>query len=196
MNTLSERYISAFGHVLGMVVAARMDRQFSQESQQPSNYQTFVWSDTAFDSVTLYRGGLSFDFAFRATSQEYSTTYATPPLLNFIRKKNLIISQIDGVDDVEIVERYNTEPYDIDWRGLLIDMENHVFPLDKLQTLNEIFQYNGVWNVSGELFDKLGITAVYIQSVEIDFVEGYEDTIAYIFKMRAIKDLEYQLLNQ
>ncbi|MCV9929520.1 DUF6046 domain-containing protein [Flavobacterium sp. LS1R49] len=196
-GNLGDRYKNAFGFVAANMSTTLTDNGFEEEIQQPQNTQVFLLDNkTKFDEVKLYRDKIEFDFAFRQIAEEYNTVYATPPMLSFSRQKKLIVTAIDNVDDIEIVERYNTSPYDIDWKGLLIDMENHSFPADKLKQLNQIFKHNGIWNVSSEIFDALEITAIYIQDVQIDFVEGFEDTIAYSFKMRAIKDLEYQILTQ
>jgi hypothetical protein len=196
-GNLGDRYKMAFGFVASNISVALIDKGFANEVQPVSNTNIFVLDkNTKFDEVKLYRDKIEFDFAFRQISKQYNTVFATPPMLSFSRQKKLIVTEIDNVDDIEVVERYNTSSYDIDWKGLLIDMENHAFPIDKLKQLNTIFKYNGIWNVSSEIFDALEITAIYIQDIQIDFVEGFEDTIAYSFKMRAIKDLEYQLLTQ
>lgn len=196
-GNLGDRFKMAFGFVAAKMSTPLTAKGFEAEVEQPKNSQVLLWDDkTKFDEVKLYRDKIEFDFAFREIAEEYDTVFATPPMLSFSRQKKLIVTSIDNVDDIEVVERYNTSPYDIDWKGLLIDMDNHTFPADKLKKLNEIFKFNGIWNVSSEIFDALEITAIYIQEVQIDFVEGFEDTIAYSFKMRAIKDLEYQLLTQ
>lgn len=196
-GNLGDRFKAAFGFVAAKMSSTLSDKGFEEEIEQPQNSQILLWDNkTKFDEVKLYRDKIEFDFAFREVAEEYSTVFATPPMLSFSRQKKLIVTSIDNVDDIEVVERYNTSPYDIDWKGLLIDMENHTFPTDKLKEINEIFKFNGIWNVSSEIFDALEITAIYISEVQIEFVEGFEDTIAYSFKMRAIKDLEYQLLTQ
>ena len=196
-GNLGDRFKMAFGFVASNMSSTLSNKGFEEEIEQPKNTQVFLLDNkTKFDEVKLYRDKIEFDFAFRQIAEEYNTVFATPPMLAFSRTKKLIVTSIDNVDDIEVVERYNTSPYDIDWKGLLIDMDNHIFPVDKLKQLNEIFKFNGIWNVSSEIFDALEITAIYIQDIQIDFVEGYEDTIAYSFKMRAIKDLEYQLLTQ
>jgi hypothetical protein len=196
-GNLGDRFKKAFGFVAAKMSSTLTSKGFKAEVEQPQNSQVLLWDDkTKFDEVKLYRDKIEFDFAFREIAEEYDNVFATPPMLSFSRQKKLIVTSIDNVDDIEVVERYNTSPYDIDWKGLLIDMDNHTFPADKLKQLNEIFKFNGIWNVSSEIFDALEITAIYISEVQIDFVEGFEDTIAYSFKMRAIKDLEYQLLTQ
>jgi Domain of unknown function (DUF6046) len=195
IGNLGDRYKQAFGFVATNMSSILKNNGFFDEVQQPQNSNILVWDkNTQFDEVKLYRDKINLDFGWRNVSDMYDTVFATPPILSFSRTKKLVITPIDNVDDIEIVERYNTAPYDIDWKGLLVDTKNHTFPTAKLKELNQIFKHNGIWNVSSEIFDALEITAVYIQDVNIEFVEGFEDTIAYTFKMRAIKDLEYQIL--
>ncbi|MFV0378346.1 MAG: DUF6046 domain-containing protein [Mangrovibacterium sp.] len=121
--------------------------------------------------------------------------FATPPMLTLRRAKRLVVSVIDNTD-TEVVERFATEPWEITWRGLLIDMTEHEFPIDKLKSLNELFEVNSIWNVASEILRSVNVLAVYVKDIEISFVEGYEDTIAYTLTLRSIKPLEYQLLNQ
>lgn len=153
----------------------------------------FVWNnESTFDEVTLRNGSEKYLFAFRPFSDKYEDLFAIPPMLSLRRSKRLIITTVDN-SDTEVVERYATEPYEITWRGLLIDMENHNFPIGRLEQINKIFEVNGVWSVDSEILQAVGVAAVYFKDVQIDFVEGYEDTIAYTFTTRAIRPLEYQL---
>ncbi len=194
------RFQSAFGFItksissrlekdgFGDVIRNAHNRGFDLKSN------VFLWDESSsFDEITLRNtAGDKYLFAFRELSEEYSQVFATPPMLSLRRTKRLIITPIDN-SDIEVVERYATEPYEIAWRGLLIDMENHQFPMSKMEQINLIFEENGVWNVDSEILQAVGVAAVYFKDIEIGFVEGFEDTVAYTFTMRAIKPLEYQL---
>jgi hypothetical protein len=160
----------------------------------------YVWDkSTTFDDVTLYRDSEGakeeYKFAFQSITDDYSSVFATPPMMSLKRAKKLTITPIDN-SDIEVVERYATEPYEITWRGLLIDMENHEFPLEKMEQLNKIFEFNDVWNVASEILQAVGVESVFIKDISFDFVEGYEDTISYVMTTRAIRPLEYQLINE
>lgn len=186
----SGRFMSAFGYVPGSLLGMALD------SKLPLNLQFFENDGQFDDQVELYQNDAkSYLFAFRTFSDDYKNVFATPPMFSLRRAKKLIITEIDN-SDIEVVERYGTEPYEITWRGLLIDMDNHRFPLDKLDEINRIFEVNAEWNVSSQILNKVGVEAVYVKDLNIEFVEGYEDTVAYTMVTRAIKPLEYQLANQ
>ena len=195
------RYQNAFGFVspnVGNILANTTGAVIDRLMLQGSN--VYLWDkSTSFDEIKLYRdedgNREEFLFAFRSLAEQYSEVFATPPMLSLKRGKKLVITPIDN-SDIEVIERYATEPYTITWRGLMIDMENHEFPIDKMETLNGIFETNNVWNVVSEILNKVGVEALVVVSITIDFVEGFEDTISYVLETRAVKPLEYQLLNQ
>ncbi len=194
---LASRFKTAFGFVAANVTSRLIEQQFGDVVKEGDCYGLDVFShdESTFDEVLLYQNdSQKYLFAYRTLSAQYSEVFATPPMLSLRRAKRLVVSVIDN-SDVEVVERYSTEPWEITFRGLLIDMLEHNFPLDKLETMNNIFEVNSIWNVSSEILNKIGVEAIYIKDIDIDFVEGFEDTIAYSMTTRAIKPLEYQLLN-
>lgn len=192
------RYKSAFGFTTTNVSSRLTQQGFGEIiKDEASGYDLAVYTmdkNTTFDEVLLYRDKTEYLFAYRSISDDYTEVFATPPMLSLKRAKKLVTTAIND-SDIEVVERYGTEPWEITWRGLLIDMENHEFPLEKMETLNDIFEINGTWNVASEILQKLGIGAIYIKDIAIDFVEGFEDTISYSLTVRQIKPLEYQLVN-
>jgi len=190
------RFENAFGFMAGNVAARLIDGGFGDVlTENPGKLAVYsIDKSSTFDEVLLYRDKEEYLFAYRSISDDYKDVFATPPMLSLKRAKKLVITPIDN-SDVEVVERYGTEPWEVTWRGLLIDMENHEFPIDKMETLSKIFDVNGAWNVASEILKKVGIEAIYIKDISIDFVEGFEDTISYTLTTRQIKPLEYQLIN-
>ncbi|MDR2806259.1 MAG: DUF6046 domain-containing protein [Dysgonamonadaceae bacterium] len=193
------RYMAAFGFVAANV-AGRLGNELAGivrgDSELGSNNAVYLWDkNTSFDEVTLYEDvkEKGYVFGFRSITDDYSSLFATPPMLSLKRSKKLIITPVNN-SDTTVVERYTTEPYEITWRGLLIDMENHEFPLDKMEQMNKIFEVNGVWNVASEILQAVGVQSVFIKDLSFDFVEGYEDTISYTMTMQAIRPLEYDLI--
>jgi len=194
------RYQTAFdftpGHISNALIEAGFDRAIKQ--RHDTNFQASVYvfdNNTHFDEVMLYNDSDQYLFAYRELAEEYSKVFATPPIISLKRSKRLIITPIDN-SDIEVIERFNTEPYQITFKGLLIDMEEHRFPLDKLETINDIFEVNSIWKVSSEILAAVRVDSIVIQDINIEFVEGYEDTIAYDISARATKSIEYQLINQ
>ena len=203
MFDFTGRFMAAFGFVAGVGLARagnKLAKVIRKDSELSGKNQVYVWdNEMCFDEVTLFRSDKGREiyhmFAFESINDDYSGILATPPMMSLKRAKKLTITPIDN-SDTEVVERYATEPYTIEWRGLLIDMENHEFPLKKMEELNNIFEFDGVWGVDSEILRVAGVNSVFIQDISFDFVEGYEDTISYTMTLRAIKPLEYQLINQ
>lgn len=194
------RYQTAFGftpgHISNALIEAGFDRAIKQKHD--TNFQASVYvfdNNTHFDEVMLYNDSDQYLFAYRELAEEYGEVFATPPIISLKRSKRLIITPIDN-SDIEVIERFNTEPYQITLKGLLIDMEEHRFPLDKLETINDIFEVNSIWKVSSEILAAVRVDSIVIQDINIEFVEGYEDTIAYDITARATKSIEYQLINE
>lgn len=195
----SGRYNSAFGYTPSQMSDTLAQSGFKQALEQSdNNFQSAVYvfdSNTHFDEITLRNDTNSYLFAYRTLAEDYANVFATPPIMSLSRSKRLVFTPLND-SDIEVIERYGTEPYQITLKGLLIDMENHQFPLDKMETLNRIFEVNSVWKVDSEILAALGIDSLVVLDIEIEFVEGYEDTIAYSLKTRATKSIEYQLINE
>lgn len=193
------RMQAAFG-ISTVNVSSRLDDQGFGDvvKDESGGFDLAVYTidkNSTFDEVLLYKSDDDYLFGFKSISDDHSSVFATPPMLSLKRAKRLVVTPIDN-SDVEVVERYGTEPWEITWRGLLIDMENHDFPLDKMRRINEIFEFDGIWNVASEILNNLNIQSVYIRDVAIDFVEGFQDTVSYQFIMRSVKPLEYQLIKK
>lgn len=193
------RFQSAFGFITKNISSRLENNGFGEVIRNAHNNgfdlksNVMLWDDkTTFDEITLRIGSEKYLFAFRELSEEYKSVFATPPMLSLKRSKRLVVTSIDN-GNTEVIERYSTEPYEITWRGLLIDMDSHRFPMDKVERINRIFEKNEVWNVDSEILQALGVAAVYFKDIDIGFIEGYEDTVAYNLTARAILPLEYQL---
>lgn len=195
----STRYQTAFGFSPGQLVnlgiEAGFDRQIKARHDTTFEAQTYSFDkNPALEDLTLTADGIGeFYFAYREFGEQYSEVFATPPMLSFRREKRLVITPLDNTD-VEVIERYSTSPYIITMCGLLIDMEEHVFPKDKLEDLNNFFEANTIWKASSEILEAINVFALVIQDIDLSFVEGFEDTVSYQITARASKTLEYQLI--
>ncbi len=199
------RYKSAFG-VVPNRVSKRLEKDgFGEVMRNPSSgYELksdvyFFDNKATFDEITLRNDDKEYFFGFKGFSEmedgNYNTVFAAPPMLSFSRSRRTVITPIDH-SDTEDIEVYSTNPYEIQMKGLLIDMENHNFPIDKLETINEIFEESVVWDVDSEILQALGIVSIWIKRISIGFIEGFEDTISYNMTVRAIKPIEFQLLEK
>ena len=119
---------------------------------------------------------------------------AAPPLLSFSRQKSDIETPTNEDDNI-VIEHWATRPYEIRMRGLLIDMDNHHYPESLITQLHQLFEYNGVVEVSGTQFFDKDIVSIYFQDVEIVGVQGYQDTIQYSLQAKSIRPVGFTLLN-
>ncbi len=192
----SGRIQAAFGFVSAASSRVLYDQLFGDAVKDSSlNVDVYVsGKEATFDEIGLQYGNEEYYFAYRPFSSNYINIFATPPMLSLKRAKKLVITPIDN-SDIEVIERYGTEPWEITWRGLLIDMQNHQFPIDKMEALNRIFEANHEWSVFSDILYKVGVDTIYIKDVSLDFVEGYEDTISYTMITRAIRSQQVQLTN-
>ncbi|MTK53294.1 DUF6046 domain-containing protein [Paludibacter sp.] len=196
IEQLAGRFKAAFGFVTANI-RNRTDAagNASVSKQLASNISVYVMDkNTDIEDITLSYGNTVYSFGDCSLDGEFANVIATAPMISFKRSKRLVTTPIDNTD-IEVVERYSTEPYEMTWRGLLIDMENHSFPLDKMETLNQIFEVNDVWNVASKILNKLKVSAIYIKDISIEFVEGYEDTVSYTMTTRAMRPVNYQIIN-
>jgi len=191
---LAARYAAAFG-----IVAVSNAINTAVISRDENKYSVDVYDDLdpAFEDVILkYKvGNEEFPFKFSAMLEGdgNGTIYAPPLMINFSREKNLIETPISGGDGV-VVERWGTKPWNVDIKGVLIDVENRSYPKSKIQQLNEIFEQNGVLTVIGDQFDDKNIKSIYLKDVSITPIEGFQDTIQFSLQASSIKEVTYTLL--
>ena len=178
-----ERFKTAFNYLPTSLI----DRMSNKTNSL--NIKFLEVDDDDFDDVILSYGKKEYLFAFR---DDYSDVFATPPMLSIKKGKKIVQTDVDNSDAI-VVESSYLNPYEISWKGLIIDMENHTFPLNKLKTLNEIFDANHEWEVASKILNKLKIYAVYMKSINIEFIEGYEDTIAYTLNLKSIEPVGSQI---
>lgn len=192
------RYIAAFGFLPANFTSPKVNKSpavYYDDSDLGGNIDVLLNDpNTSLEDVELYHGTESYRFAFQSINDECPDILATAPMLSLKRAKKLVITAINNSDFV-VVERYATEPYEITWRGLLIDMYNHRFPMNKLQKMNEIFEHNSVWGVSSQILQAIKVNSIFIKDINFDFVEGYEDTVSYSMTTQGIRPLEYGLIN-
>ncbi len=197
---LSERFKAAFGiQAKGTPVDfAVLNKGFTIE-QKPTekgfnDYQVEYFGDydKEADKIGFEYNGQKLLFSDMLTGDD-SNIFAPPLIMNFSREKNQIETKPSGGDDV-VVERWSTNPWSIDIRGILIDVKNRNYPKDKISQLNSFFNINDAIKVVGEQFYANDIDSIYFKSINITPVEGYQDTIQFTLTASSIKGVFYTLL--
>lgn len=128
-------------------------------------------------------------------TEDTPTILAPCPILSFTRSKNIVKTAVDGSDS-EVIECFGCKSWDITIEGILIDLDEHTYPSDKVQRLRELFEINDILEVlDNKICDDLGIQSLYIENLtKFDFVQGFNDTVAYKLKANSIKPLEFFIL--
>lgn len=151
-------------------------------------------SNWGFEDLGLRGNGFDLHFGGAALTKsgKLGNVYAPPPMVAFRKSKKLSITELDG-DGGEVVEVFGSGSWEIRLQGLLVDMEAHRFPFDKLATLRKFFETNAVFEVVGQMFDALGIYSIYFMDTEIVPLQGFEDTCSFSLSARATKPAEFYL---
>ncbi|AUX17161.1 hypothetical protein AQ623_01685 [Flavobacterium columnare] len=97
-------------------------------------------------------------------------------------------------DDPIVIERWGTKPWDITMNGLLIDLENRIYPSDEIRRLNQNWKYNGLVKVIGKQFEERDIDSLYFKSISFTSVEGYQDTVQFTINASSIRAVNFTLL--
>lgn len=212
---LIARYQSAFGFVAGTLVGeleglanaaifkagmAVNDAKWEAAMLEAGNrkYDTKVYepSDWHWAEMTLRHEDTKLDFFIGGLTEETKDVFAPPPLMRFRRTKNITVTVVDGGDEAEIVENFGVNSWDIDMNGLLVDMDGHGYPGQKLKELSKIFEVNDIIDVACPLLLDMGIKSVYFKEQSFEPLEGFPDTIKYTLTAKSIKPALFSLIQQ
>lgn len=155
---------------------------------------------STFEEFVLKRPGLELKFGYTGLIKEIEDVFAPPPLVTFKKSKRIgetiVSSNDDKGNEVEygqVVEQYGRMPVEISIRGVLIDMVNHQYPSEKVKQLDNLFDYNGAWDVEGQVFRDKKIKSIYFTSLDDGVVQGFQDTWSFTLEAKSIKPVEYFL---
>lgn len=125
-------------------------------------------------------------------TEDTPTILAPCPILSFTRSKNIVKTAVDGSDS-EVIECFGCKSWDITISGILVDLDEHSYPSERVQKLRELFEINDILEVlECKIMDDLNIQSLYIDGLEdLKFVEGFNDTMSYTLKAKSIKPLEF-----
>ena len=182
---------SRYGRALGIVLSSEGMNQVVI-TKEDNKYQVETFGEaTNFEEITMEYGSTRLVFN-SFIGGEHSTVFAPPPILSFSRSKKLIETETNGST---IVERWNTNEWEITIQGILVDIENHNYPESQVQRMVSLFEYNGIIKVVGAQFYDKGIDSIYFSKIdEIKGAVGFSDTIAYKLTAKSIKEVTFNLL--
>ena len=192
---LAVRYAAAFGiskldQYVGNAVVTNEDNRY--------DIQYFEDFDPETEKIRLEHSSLKVEFGnmllFNENGKEKESTVFAPPLMmDFRRSKEIIATETNGDDNV-IIERWNTQPWEISMKGILIDVQNRHYPSDQIRKLHQLFKINDVLEVFGVQFEEKDIDAIYLKDISITPLEGFSDTVQFSFAASSIKSVSWNLL--
>ena len=181
------RFSSAFGYVPG--------NMRTRTQQPPSGVEVYVADATFADlKIKSAHDGRVYNFQNTVFTEDDSGIFAPPPMLKFERSKNITATAVAGSDNV-VVEDFGLKPWDITWDGLLIDMDHHQYPTEKMQAFRRLFETTNIFDVlkCQPMLD-LGITALYFEKVsELSVLEAYPDTVKYKLTAHSTQPPEFTI---
>lgn len=208
---LITRYNSAFGFVSGTAagelegllnggifkagIAANEARwNNTDSSERKYSAELYAPSDWSFVEMVMKYGGKELNFSIGSLGGETEGIFAPPPLMRFRRTKNISVTVVDGGDEAEIVENFGVNSWDIELNGVLVDMDGHAYPGDKVKRLSEFFAINDVIDVACPLLLDMGIKSIYFKEQSFEPVEGFSDTVKYSLVAKSIKPALFSLI--
>lgn len=151
-------------------------------------------SDHCFADLTLRSSadGTTYEFRNGILNDAISGVLAPPPMLSFSCDKNIVTTKVDGSDAV-IVESFGLAPWTIKLDGILVDMENHQYPYEKMVKIKELFEANTTYEVwDCDILAGLGIEQVYFDKMEeLKVLKEFPDTIEFKLTAHSIKPVEF-----
>lgn len=188
---LAARYAAAFGM---MAIGNQIDKvTIEKKADKDYGFEVFPQMSGNYERSSLTIPGLQ-SLEFNAVLHgDQGTIFAPPLLMSFSQEKSLIETEVND-DDPIVIERWNTKPWDITINGLLIDLQNRIYPTDEIRRLNQNWKYNGVVKVVGTQFEELDIDSIYFRYISFTRVQGYADTVQFSINASSIKAVNFTLL--
>jgi hypothetical protein len=188
---LVSRYAAAFGM---MAAGKAIEKVFIDKTgNKDYSFETFPLQESNVEYVKMVVPDLE-PLEFSAILHgDRGSLFAPPLLIGFSQEKSLIETEVND-DDPIVIERWGTKPWDININGLLIDLDNRVYPSDEIRRLNQNWKYNGVVKVIGKQFEERDIDSIFFRSINFTSVEGYQDTVQFTINASSIKAVNFTLL--
>ncbi|QSS96586.1 DUF6046 domain-containing protein [Psychroflexus sp. ALD_RP9] len=187
---LAARYAAAFGM---MAVNNSLNAAVVDANENDYGLSFYPTLNEDVEQITFKHNSQQITFGQMLTS--VSPNVLAPPLvMEFSRKKQLIETQVNGSDNI-IVERWGTRPWQIEMRGLLVDMENKTYPQSQVEAITQFFEINNIIDVEGTQFEDKRIDSIYFTSIRLEPLDGYEDTLVVILSAKSIKPVEFNVFS-
>ncbi len=185
---LASRYAAAFG-----IMALNKQLHTATVKRDNGNYDFKFYGGIDTDVERMVFSHETTELTFAGMLTNVDGIFAPPLIIEFSREKDLVETQVSGSNNI-IVERWGTKPWQMDIRGILVDMEHKVYPQSQIDDLTQFFEINGIINVEGIQFEDKRIESLYFKSIRITPVKGFQDTIQFSLTASQIQPVEFNVL--
>ncbi|MEE3413645.1 MAG: DUF6046 domain-containing protein [Bacteroidales bacterium] len=87
--------------------------------------------------------------------------------VEFYKEKNIVKAVVDGSDS-EVIECFGCKSWDITISGILVDLDEHSYPSERVQKLRELFEINDILEVlECKIMNDLNIQSLYMIDLKI-----------------------------
>jgi len=188
---LGVRYAAAFG---SLAIGNEPRAVSVSNSGDSYGFEFYGVKDDNFENIAFQFDQNKVRFAQMpfTNNRESANILAPPPIISFSQDKDLIETPINGSDNI-VVERWGTQPWKMRLRGLLIDVENRNYPTEAVKKLRRLFSYNGVVDCEGTQFDEKEILSMYFNGINIDPLQGFQDTVQFTLNATSISPVGFKL---
>lgn len=187
---LTSRFAAAFGLNAASKVASKV---FGEKiAGKIKGFEYYPSTNTNIEYVKLItpeKESLEFSAVL---DNARGSVFAPPLMMTFSQEKSLIETEVND-DDPIVIERWGTKPWNIEMKGLLIDLDNRIYPTKEIKKLKKVWSYNGVIAVEGMQFQEKGIDSIYFKSIDFSPIEGFQDTMQVSIRASSIKDVNFTL---
>lgn len=118
--------------------------------------------------------------------------FEIPPLIDFSRKKIITETPINDGDG-EVVEDFGMSAWHFTIKGLLIDVEDHLYPQQKKAALSEMFDIRDTVDVIADYFNDIGITSIYFKNIAFRDSADFPDTVGYTLYGKSHADISFTI---
>lgn len=199
LNMIIGRYQNAFG-ITSALIHEQWLKSWNIPLYKPNDvspngntgFPVFDKVDPLFSEMTFINKKTGKSYFFGTSGKGKTNNFLAPPLLpKFSRDKRVVRTPIDR-SDIEVIEHFGLKPWEIKFQGILIDMEGHQYPKNLVTTLTEMFNAPGTYSVYGDLFEDKKIKEIFFEGgFDIDYVEGYADTVKFSVNAISTYPLEF-----
>ncbi|TGN26749.1 DUF6046 domain-containing protein [Empedobacter tilapiae] len=187
---LASRFAAAFGlnaasKVVSKVFGEKMAGKIKGFEYYPSTNTNVEYVKL----ITPQKDSLEFSAVLDSAR---GNVFAPPLMMTFSQEKSLIETEVND-DDPIVIERWGTKPWNIEMKGLLIDLDNRIYPTEEIKKLKKVWSYNGVIAVEGIQFQEKGIDSIYFKSIDFSPIEGFQDTMQVSISASSIKSVNFIL---